>query len=112
LPHKFRTTPFRCDVEADGDGTVRVRPTGELDISTVGVLDDRLSDALSAGARTLVVDLRALEFMDSTALTLLTRWSLGAERDGYDLALVPGADRIQRLFELTGLITHFTFVAG
>ena len=59
-----------------------------------------------------MIDLRELEFMDSTGLTLLTRWSLGSERDGYDLALVAGPDRIQRLFELTGLITHFQFVDG
>jgi anti-sigma B factor antagonist len=62
--------------------------------------------------RNLVVDLSGLEFMDSTGLTLLTRWSLGAERDGFALALVPGNDRIQRLFEITGLITHFKFVTG
>ena len=64
------------------------------------------------GARRLVVDLRGLEFMDSTGLTLLTRWALGAERDGFAFALVAGNERIQRLFELTGLAAHFTFVAG
>ena len=28
------------------------------------------------------------------------------------LALAPGNDRIQRLFEITHLITHFNFVSG
>ena len=42
--------------------------------------------------------------MDSTGLTLLTRWSLGAERDGYAFALIAGSERIQRLFELTRLL--------
>ena len=50
-----------------------------------------------------MVDLRGLEFMDSTGLTLLTRWTLEAERDGYAFALIAGSERIQRLFELTGL---------
>ena len=59
-----------------------------------------------------MVDLRGLDFMDSTGLTLLTRWSLGAERDGYAFALIAGSERIQRLFELTGLLDHFTFVDG
>ena len=40
--------------------------------------------------------------MDSTGLTLLTRLSLAAERDGFALALIAGNDRIQRLFEITG----------
>jgi anti-sigma B factor antagonist len=112
LPDKFLPSPFRCDVEADGDGAVRIRPVGELDMSTVGVLEQTMHKARAAGHQLLVIDLRELEFMDSTGLTLLTRWSLGSERDGYDLALVAGSDRIQRLFELTRLITHFKFVDG
>jgi anti-anti-sigma factor len=78
----------------------------------VPVLEASLKNALAAGHGLLVVDLRELEFMDSTGLTLLTRWSLGAERDGYALKLVAGSERIQRLFELTRLITHFQFVDG
>jgi anti-sigma B factor antagonist len=112
LPDKFLPSPFRCDVEADGEGAVRLRPVGELDMSTVPVLAQELEKARVAQHRLLVVDLRELEFMDSTGLTLLTRWSLGSERDGYDLALIAGSGRIQRLFELTGLITHFKFVDG
>jgi anti-anti-sigma factor len=50
--------------------------------------------------------------MDSTGLTLLARWSVGADQDGYSFAVVPGAERIQRLFELTGLDEVFTFVDG
>jgi anti-anti-sigma factor len=111
MPDTFPPKPFRCDVTRV-DGSLHLRPVGELDMSTVPVLEDAFNDARATGHRRLVVDLRELEFMDSTGLTLLTRWSLGAERDGYDLALVAGSDRIQRLFELTRLITHFKFVNG
>jgi anti-sigma B factor antagonist len=111
LPDKFLPPPFRIQIAHAGDGEVRVAPTGELDISTVPELQEALTRARQGGRR-LVVDLRGLEFMDSTGLTLLTRWSLAAERDGFSLALVPGNDRIQRLFEITRLITHFSFVAG
>ena len=111
MSRDFLPKPFRCDVTTV-DGTARVRPLGELDMSTVGVLGERLRAAHAAGASRLVVDLRELEFMDSTGLTLLTRWSLGAEQDGYAFALVPGSQRIQRLFELTGLAPRFTFERG
>ena len=104
--------PFRCDVEDAGGGAVRVRPAGELDMSTVPILEEHLRDARAAGFRRVVIDLRALDFMDSTGITLLTRWSLDAERDGFDFALIAGSDRIQRLFELTGLTPHFDFDAG
>ncbi len=84
-------------------GSAWLRPSGELDMSTVPVLEAHFRQAHAAGHRRIVLDLRALDFMDSTGLTLLTRWSLGAERDGYDFALVAGRERIQRLFELTRL---------
>jgi anti-sigma B factor antagonist len=110
MPDKFLPPPFRVDIAHDDD-VVRVAPVGELDMSTVAHLHERLTEACERGRR-LIVDLRGLEFMDSTGLTLLTRWSLAAEREGFDLALVPGNERIQRLFEITRLITHFTFVPG
>jgi anti-sigma B factor antagonist len=111
LPDKFLPPPFRIETADNGDGEVRIRPVGELDMSTAPELEASLAAACRPG-RLLVVDLAGLEFMDSTGLTLLTRWSLAAERDGFSLALAPGNDRIQRLFEITHLITHFKFVAG
>jgi anti-sigma B factor antagonist len=110
LSDKSPPPPFRVDI-ARSDGEVRVRPVGELDMSTVPDLETSLAEAARQG-RMVVIDLRGLEFMDSTGLTLLTRWSLAAERDGLDLALVAGSERIQRLFEITRLVTHFRFVAG
>ena len=107
----FPPPPFRIEIAHDAEGEVRVAPIGELDISTVPDLHESLSEARESGRR-LIVDLRGLEFMDSTGLTLLTRWSLAAERDGFSLALIPGNERIQRLFEITRLVTHFHFVAG
>jgi anti-anti-sigma factor len=103
--------PFRCEV-AHAAGTARLRPSGDLDMSTVRVLEHHMEQAHADGARRLVVDLRGLDFMDSTGLTLLTRWSLGAEQDGYAFALIAGSERIQRLFELTGLLDRFTFDGG
>jgi anti-anti-sigma factor len=99
--------PFRCEVVPD-DGRVLVRLAGELDISTAPILERHLHEALGGGRR-LVVDLRGLDFMDSTGLTLLVRWGRGAEQDGYQLALVRGDPRVHRLFELTGLDGVFSF---
>jgi anti-sigma B factor antagonist len=111
LPDKFLPPPFSIETADRGDGEVRVAPTGELDMSTVPELERTLLEACRSGRR-LIVDLRGLEFMDSTGLTLLTRWSLAAERDGFSFALVPGNERIQRLFEITRMVTHFHFVVG
>jgi anti-sigma B factor antagonist len=111
VPPDFVPKPFHCDV-AQTDGVVRLSPRGELDMSSVPILEEQLRAALDGGGKRLVVDLRGLEFMDSTGLTMLTRWTRGADRDGYNLALVPGDDRVHRLFEITGMVTFFTFVDG
>ncbi len=91
---------------------MRVRPAGELDMATVGELEACFRDAHAAGCRRILADLSELEFMDSTGLTLLTRWTLEARREGYEFAVVPGSEQIRRLFELTGLSAHFTFEDG
>ena len=100
--------PFRSQLRVV-DGVARIELAGELDIATVPEVERALEDALSAGCRRLVVDLRNLAFMDSSGLVLLTRWDLGARRDGYDLALIRGGEPIDRLFKLAGLDDQFAF---
>jgi anti-sigma B factor antagonist len=112
LPEPFQPNSFRCTVEDAGGGAARVRPAGELDMATAPQLEATLREAHERGFRRLVVDLRGLEFMDSTGLTLLTRWTLAARNDGYEFAVIPGDEKIRRLFELTRLSPHFTFVDG
>jgi anti-sigma B factor antagonist len=111
VPPRFLPEPFRCELVPE-NGRTLVRLGGELDMSTVPLLEERLREALAGGGRRLVVDLRGLDFMDSTGLTLLMRWGLGAAQDGYELALVRGEDRVHRLFEITGLDSRFTFTTG
>jgi anti-sigma B factor antagonist len=111
LPDEFETKPFRCSTEQRGQ-TVHVHPHGDLDMRTVPELDEQLCAVKAAGAKQVVVDLRGLSFMDSTGLSLLTRWNLEARRDGFNFALIQGSHRVQRLFELTALGEYFTFVSG
>src|SRR4051794_20551585 len=111
MPEDFLPKPFRCEVDKR-DGTVHLRPSGDLDMSTVPELEAALRAARGDGARRIVVDLRELDFMDSTGITLVTRYNNESRRDGFNFALIEGHPRIQRLFDLTGLGEYFTFVAG
>jgi anti-sigma B factor antagonist len=108
---RFAPEIFRCELVRN-DGRAVVRLGGELDMSTVPILEERLREALDGGSRRLVVDLSGLEFIDSTGLTLLVRCARAAEQDGFNLALVRGDDRVHRLFELTGLDSRFSFTSG
>src|SRR4051794_37722952 len=111
MPEDFPPQPFRCKID-QRDGATYVRPQGELDMRTVPELDDSLARARDGDGRCMVLDLRGLSFMDSTGISLVTRWNLEARRDGFDFTLVQGDERVRRLFEITGLTEYFTFVEG
>jgi anti-sigma B factor antagonist len=111
LPDDFVPKPFHCSVR-QLDGATYVRPEGDLDMGTTDEVEAAISAAVQGGATRVVVDLSGLHFMDSTGLTLLTRWNNASNRDGFALELIKGHERIQRLFTLTGLHEYFTFTAG
>jgi anti-anti-sigma factor len=100
--------PFRCDVEPMR-GWIRVRPHGELDLSSVDRLDGTLRELREAGFDQLELDLSALTFMDSTGLRLVLGWDGEARRDGMSLVLRPGPPAVQRVFELTGVADRLPF---
>src|SRR5437773_2565005 len=50
------------------DGRVRVALSGELDLATVDELRGRLAAVEGDGAPTVVLDLRELDFLDSTGI--------------------------------------------
>jgi len=110
MPETFEPKSFRCETEQCGSATY-LRPQGDLDMRTVPELEDELKAARKS-SRYVVLDLRGLSFMDSTGLTLVSRWNLEARRDGFEFALIQGDERVRRLFELTALTGYFTFVDG
>ena len=101
---------FSCPVEPDRDRVV-VRPSGELDLTTAGVVDRELRQLADAGFDRLVVDLRGLTFMDSTGLALLLRWARDAEADGVVLQLYPGGAEVMRVIDLAGVGEALPLVA-
>jgi anti-sigma B factor antagonist len=91
---------FTVDVRYFGALAV-IAPRGEVDLATV----DAVRDALRAeeGRRRVVLDLRHVEFMDSSGLGLVVEEMRRAELDGFDFSVVSGPDRVQRLFGMVGL---------
>jgi anti-anti-sigma factor len=87
-----------------GQDVIVVSLAGEMDASNVGCARDAI-DAAATGERDqiLVVDLSALEFIDSAGIALLVR--LAAEdRDSDRLRIVPSeALAVSRVMHLTGL---------
>ncbi|HEV7461528.1 MAG TPA: STAS domain-containing protein [Solirubrobacteraceae bacterium] len=93
------------EVTADqGDrGTVRLTLTGELDISSAPQLDEELAKVEAASPPIVVLDLRSLEFMDSTGLRTIVTADARAREEGRRLAIVRGPDAVHRVFSVTRL---------
>lgn len=82
-----------------GDAVVVV-PAGDIDLATVDALEAEIHTAQAAPHTQLVLDLRAVEFLDSTAIRLVVRLS----RDvGDAFAVVRGTGEVARVFDLVGL---------
>jgi anti-sigma B factor antagonist len=61
---------------------------GELDISTVPVLEQRI-EAIDASPTALTLDLSGLTFMDSSGLRFLIELNGRAQREAWKLSLLP-----------------------
>jgi anti-anti-sigma factor len=97
--------------ETRADGWLRLSLTGDLDLASAPVLDDRLARfrAVKAPVR---LDLSKLDFIDSTGIHLLVRtlgearlkkWELHIERDV--------SPEVMRLFRLVHL-DHFVWTGS
>jgi anti-sigma B factor antagonist len=83
-------------------GYAMVTAAGEIDISTVTLLRERLFD-LAASDHPLVADLDQVSFMDSARLAALVGTAKRAAAHGGSLQVACGRPKIRRLFRLTGL---------
>ena len=99
------------DVEArDGDRVVIIGVQGELDLASSPALEQELETGSPSQAEVVVVDLRQLEFMDSTGLSVLVRAHQRATEKGQRFAVVRGPQQVQRLLTLTGVADRLTLV--
>jgi anti-anti-sigma factor len=86
---------------------VIVAVRGELDFANVGAPQAALDELRSAGWTDIVADLRELQFMDSTGLSLLLSADRDARREGWAFSAVDGCPAVTRLLEACGLTGHF-----
>jgi anti-sigma B factor antagonist len=94
------------EVARNGDAIV-VRLAGELDLYNAEVVRQALIEAASGDPDRLVVDLGAVEFLDSTALGVLVEArSKLRDRGAFRLA-APGLEP-RRALEVAGLDRHFS----
>jgi anti-sigma B factor antagonist len=100
---------FSVDVH-DGEQAVLIEVSGELDLASSPELERELERGTASEAELLIIDLRKLEFMDSTGLSVLVRAHQKATQSGKRFAIVKGPQQVERLLSLTGVAERLTVV--
>ena len=85
------------------DGLVRLTLRGELDLSTVGKVEEELRKAESGEAPTVVLDMSTLTFLDSTGLRAVVTADERMREGGRRLVIVRGPESVNRVFTITRL---------
>jgi anti-sigma B factor antagonist len=90
--------------------SVRVAVSGELDLSSALTFEEEIRHIEDCSeAPLLVLDLRALKFMDSTGLRLILSAHARAMKHGRKLVIVQGGEAVRRIFRITGVIERLNF---
>jgi anti-anti-sigma factor len=100
----------RIDVHRYGP-VVHVELAGELDCASRTELVETIDLVMTLPVLDqIVIDLREVEFLDSTTLGVLVMADRRARQAGIRLCFVKGSRAAQRPFELTHIDRHLTFV--
>jgi anti-anti-sigma factor len=92
------------EIESERTGTtVRLALRGELDISTADQLETEIEALNSGGSERVVLDLRELEFIDSSGIRILVLAAKRFGEAGREFALIRGIEEVDRVLRLTGI---------
>lgn len=93
---------FSIRVVTEGLATT-LHVEGEVDLATTEELSRIAGDALEAGATTLVLDLAAVTFMDSSGLAVLVALNNQTTQAGRALVVRNPTPRVLEVLRITGL---------
>jgi anti-anti-sigma factor len=108
-PHVGIEDQLQVDAKRDQDRIV-LRLKGELDLASVPLLQRELEAVDLKPASIVLLDLRELQFMDSTGLRAILAAHTRAEERGYDFAVTRGSDQVQRLLGITRVSEHLRII--
>ncbi len=93
---------WSCRVTHEADGVTRIALAGELDMAVAPAFRAELERAVTESSR-VIVDLRELEFMDSSGMHALAAAGARARAMNARLVIAHAAGSVLRLLELTGM---------
>jgi anti-sigma B factor antagonist len=89
-------------------GTVTMLVDGDVDLSNAAELERQAAVHIKAGATTVLVDLAAVEFIDSAGIHALVKARRSADEQGRTLRVARASDLVRELLEMTGVWSYLT----
>jgi anti-anti-sigma factor len=86
-----------------------LRLSGDLDLATTNRVEAELKRTEASDARTIVIDLSDLTFLNSTGVHLLVDASLRSRADANGLSMLRGSATVQRVLQICGAETALPF---
>jgi anti-sigma B factor antagonist len=102
--------PLTINLRRDKDRAV-VEMQGELDMANAPLLQAKIESDELGSAKTVVLDLQELTFLDSTGLRVILAARELCWRRGQEFAVTPGSQQVQRLLSVTGVGEHLRTIA-
>jgi anti-anti-sigma factor len=94
----MRTHLMRCD------GSAVLAVSGEIDLSVVDDFTAAIDAAIDGTERLVQLDLRAVDYLDSSGCHCLVQGAKQARARGVDFRVVHVSARVQRVIRLLGLV--------
>jgi anti-sigma B factor antagonist len=89
------------------DGATIIAVGGEIDVYTAPKLRDKITELVAKGVYDIIVDMEAVEFLDSTGLGVLVGGLKKVRAHDGSLELICTQDRLLKIFRITGLAKVF-----
>ncbi|HEV2060524.1 MAG TPA: STAS domain-containing protein [Solirubrobacteraceae bacterium] len=97
-------------MSSERNGAVHtLRLSGDLDLATTKNVEAELKRVEAGDARTIVIDLSDLTFINSSGVHLLVDASLRSGADAKGLSLLRGSATVQRVLQICGVETALPF---
>jgi anti-sigma B factor antagonist len=102
---------LRIGVRREADRVI-LSLDGELDMATAELLQQAVEGVGVEGEAMVVLDLQQLQFIDSTGLRGVLSVLEHCRECGWEFAVTPGSQQVQRLLSVTGVAEHLRTLAS
>ena len=98
-------------VVSEHAATTTIAPTGEWGLLQQPATREVVRLALDRNPESIVLDLSCLSFIDSSGVHAVIELHTRTREHGIELVIVPGPERVQRLFDICQLLDVLPFAA-